>query len=152
MTNTEFPPELLPETQVLVGARIASKTAMLASLAKHAALASGLPPEVLASALAAREALGSTGFGNGIAVPHARLEGLHAALCVLMVLAKPVAYNAVDGKPVDIAFLLLSPLADNATHLATLAAATRRLRRPACVAALRASAAPTAARYAFLSA
>jgi PTS system nitrogen regulatory IIA component len=152
MTQPEFPADLLTLSGVLVGLRAQTKAALLTELAQRSAKAAAVPPETIAAALAAREALGSTGFGQGIAVPHARLEGLDHVVCLLVQLAKPVAYDAVDGKPVDILFLLLSPASANGSHLATLAAASRRLRRAETVAALRDAATPDAALAAFLAA
>ena len=96
-----------------------------------------LPAEV-AAALAAREALGSTGVGGGIAVPHARIATLAAPSGFLARLDRPVGFDAVDGRPVDLVFLLLSPAAD-AEHLRALAAVSRRLRTPEVAQAMRAA-------------
>jgi nitrogen PTS system EIIA component len=134
--------DLLLPSRVHLRVRAASKAALLAEIAKRAAVACGLPDAAVAQALAARETLGSTGFGNGIAVPHARLAGLAGLFCSVTVLEKPVAYDAVDGKPVDLVFLLLSPEGGNSAHLALLAAASRRLRQSEVAAALRAAATP----------
>jgi len=137
MTQPDTLSDLLTTAQVALKLRAPSKTALLAELAKRAAQATGLSETSLTSALAAREALGSTGFGHGIAVPHARLDGLNRVWCLLAVLDKPVAFDAVDGKPVDIAFLLLSPTTANTQHLSILAAASRKLRQPDIAKAIR---------------
>ncbi len=141
---------LLTPSQVVLGLRAASKAALLAELAKRAAKATLLPEATLTAALAAREALGSTGFGHGIAVPHARLDGLDRLFCLLAVLNKPVAYQAVDDKLVDVVFLLLSPTNANAGHLALLAAASRKLRQPEIASALRVATSPELVVQAFL--
>ena len=131
--------ELLPESQVRLHLRVAGKAALLAELARIAATATGLEAKQISAALAAREALGSTGFGHGIAVPHARLDGISTPFCLLATLDRKVVYDAVDGQKVDIVFLLLTAPTDNNRHLSLLAAATRRLRRPDTLAALRAA-------------
>ena len=139
MSNLETLAELLTPTEVMLNLRVGSKAALLGELAKRAAKLTGVAAPALSAALVAREELGSTGFGSGIAVPHARLDGLTRVFCLIAVLEKPVPYNAVDGQPVDIAFLLISPKAANSAHLAILAAATRKLRNAEISAAIRAS-------------
>ncbi len=130
---------LIPSAHALAGQRAADKPALLRLLAGLAAAGTGMDAALLAAALAAREALGSTGVGAGIALPHARLAGLPAFSGWLVRLARPVVYEAVDGAPVDLVCMLLSPLTDNAGHLAALASLSRRLRDPLVAAALRAA-------------
>ena len=67
--------------------------------------------------LVAREKLGSTGFGNGIAIPHCRLEGCSAPVSALLHLEAPIDYDAIDGAPVDLLFVLLVPEAATDAHL-----------------------------------
>ncbi|MBN8889852.1 MAG: hypothetical protein BGP12_18125 [Rhodospirillales bacterium 70-18] len=129
-------------TVVLTGIRAADKGALLAELARRAATILGADAGTLARLLAAREALGSTGTGGGIAVPHARLPGLADPASFFARLDRPVPFDAIDARPVDLVFLLVSPPGDHARHLAILAAASRRLRDPATVAALRGAATP----------
>ena len=81
-------------------------------------------------ALLEREALGSTGLGSGVAVPHARIEGLDRVLAVFVRLDTPVAFGAVDDRPVDLLFALFAPPRDGAEHLRALAAVSRALRSP----------------------
>ena len=131
--------ELVPPAHVRAGQRAADKTALLRLLAGLAAQAAGIDQASLAVALAARESLGSTGIGAGLALPHARLTSLAAPMGWLVRLARPVAFEAVDGAPVDLIVMLLSPEADNAGHLAALAAVSRRLRQPEVAAAIRAA-------------
>jgi PTS system nitrogen regulatory IIA component len=131
--------DLIPPAHAATGMRAADKPALLRLLAGLAASAAGADPAGLAAALAAREALGSTGIGAGLALPHARLTTILAPLAWLVRLARPVAYEAVDGAPVDLVVMLLSPERDNAGHLAALAALSRRLRQPGVAPAIRAA-------------
>ena len=75
-----------------------------------------------------RERLGSTGFGRGVAIPHARMPGLSRPVAALMKLERPVDFAAADGLPVDLVFGLLSPANSGATHLHALAALSRLVR------------------------
>lgn len=122
---------------VLTDLRPGDKAALLAALARYASAQTLLDAGSLGKLLLAREALGSTGVGHGIALPHARPPGLAASFCAFARLRKPIAYDAIDGTPVDLAFLLLSPADDNDGHLAALAAVSRRLRDRAVAQAIR---------------
>ncbi len=75
-----------------------------------------------------RERLGSTGFGRGVAIPHARIAGLSRPVAALIKLRQPADFAAADGLPVDIVFGLLSPENSGATHLHALAAISRLMR------------------------
>ena len=75
--------------------------------------------------LFARERLGSTGLGHGVAIPHGKIEGLARIYCMFARLSDPVDYKAIDGQPVDLIFLLLSPPDAGAEHLKALAAISR---------------------------
>ena len=127
----------LSAADISLNLRSASKAALLADLARRAAARCGLAEADLRHALLTREALGSTGFGGGIAVPHARIPGLAAPLLAFVRLDRKLAYDAIDGAPVDLVMLLLSPAADDATHLSLLAAISRKLRAPAVATGLR---------------
>jgi PTS system nitrogen regulatory IIA component len=81
-----------------------------------------LDPGNVFSALIARERLGSTGIGQGIAIPHCRIEGCTKTLGVLVTLETPVDFDAIDNEPVDIIFVLVVPADNNQEHLKTLAA------------------------------
>jgi PTS system nitrogen regulatory IIA component len=131
-------------TQLLTGLRATDKGALIAELAGRAAALLGRDAMDIGRRLAAREALGSTGTGGGIAVPHARLPGLAAPAGFFARLDRPIAFDAIDGRPVDLVFLLLSPEAADAAHLAHLAAASRRLRDAAVAAGIRAARSPSA--------
>jgi PTS system nitrogen regulatory IIA component len=129
--------DILPEDCVLVCAEVESKSSLLARLAQHAASRIGKPPAAVLAALEAREALGSTGLGNGIAVPHGRFPGLPGVVAVFARLIHPVDFSAVDDQPVDLVMMLLAPLGSGADHLKALARVARTLRTEPLVAELR---------------
>lgn len=106
-------------------------------LASVAAKVYGVDAAAAAETLAAREKLGSTGFGRGVATPHGRLPGLTKVCCVFARLANPIDFAAVDGLPVDIVMMLLSPPDAGAEHLKALARVSRMLRDAAFVDKLR---------------
>jgi nitrogen PTS system EIIA component len=124
-----------PEHVILSHA--SSKGSVIAELARLAGAQIGHPPAVIAQAVSAREELGSTGVGGGIALPHARIDGIEAPIGFFARLDRPVDWGSIDGKPVDLVFLLLSPPPADADHLAALAAMTRRLRELTIVTAIR---------------
>jgi len=130
--------DLIAPDRVILRLQVSSKSHLLADLSRRAATATGLPQKQIADALEARERLGSTGVGAGIALPHAQLAGLGAFYGLFARLDRPLDYDAIDGRPVDLVFLLLIPA--NATeHLQALAAIARRLRDTGTAAALRAA-------------
>lgn len=92
---------------------------------------------MVSSTIQKRESLGSTGVGDGVAIPHARIPGLKSAFGLLVRLQKPLDFDAIDGKPVDIVFLLLLPSGAKGEHLNVLAAVARRLRDAGVLGALR---------------
>lgn len=120
--------DLLRPDAVLTGLAVASKKALFAQLAAALAAQTGIDAKLIAERLAAREKLGSTGFGGGVAIPHAKLEGVGQVTGVFACLAKPLEFAAVDGAPVDLVWALLSPPAAGADHLKALARVSRRLR------------------------
>jgi PTS system nitrogen regulatory IIA component len=115
-----------PHAAIDVGAT--DKSGLLRELAVRAASALGLPRDAVASAIEKRDELGSTGIGGGAAMPHARLRELEKPFGVLARLASPVAFDAIDGQPVDIVFLLLLPASSQLDQLNALAAVARKLR------------------------
>lgn len=127
---------LAPGT-VLEAMSAASKKALFQQLAVPLAAAHGLDPRLIAERLAAREKLGSTGFGGGVAIPHAKIEGLSHVVGAFVRLTQPIDFGAVDDLPVDLVFVLLSPLASGADHLKALATVSRQLRDRAFTAKLR---------------
>jgi nitrogen PTS system EIIA component len=120
--------ELLPEDHVIVSLRAGDKAQLLQELAQRAAAASNLPQKQILAALDAREKLGSTGLGQGFALPHARVEGLNRFFGLFARLARPISYDAVDEKPVDLVFLLLIPAEAGSEPMPIMAAISRRIR------------------------
>ncbi len=108
---------------------VGSKRGALAAVAELAARRTGADPALVLERLAEREASASTGVGSGVALPHAQLPGLDRMTAVFLRLEQPVAFDAVDGRPVDLVFALFAPEGDSATHLRTLARIARLLRR-----------------------
>lgn len=106
-----------------------SKRGALTAVAEVAARSFGLKADEVLHALLEREAEGSTGVGQGVAVPHAQLDGLPDLRAVFVRLEAPVDFDAVDGKPVDLLFALFAPTGDSAVHLRALARVSRLLRR-----------------------
>ncbi len=121
--------DLLSRQAVGVRATAPNKRQLLHGLADLAAPALGVPAEAVFEGLLEREALGSTGLGGGVAVPHARLPGLTRVTGVFIKLDQPVAFEAVDDLPVDLVFGLFAPADAGADHLRALAAVSRLLRR-----------------------
>ena len=93
---------LLSPADVIVGLRASDKRVALQALAHHLATKLNLSPKDVLSAVLRREELGSTGLGNGVALPHARLDAVPASRCVLARLKHPIAFDAIDGHPVDL--------------------------------------------------
>ncbi len=113
-----------------------SKQAILEQLAARFAGVYGLDPVIVLERIEEREKLGSTGFGRGVAIPHARLPGLSRPVATFFLLDAPVAFDAADGMPVNMVFGLLSPESAGAAHLHALAAISRMMRDDAMHAAL----------------
>jgi PTS system nitrogen regulatory IIA component len=131
--------DLLRGEAVLFDLVVADKTAAFTALAAFAAPLAGLPASLILEHVLTREALGSTGYGQGAAIPHARLATLAAVTIVLARLAAPIDYEALDDQPVDIIALLLSPDTAGADHLKALARISRTLRNRKTLAAIRAA-------------
>jgi PTS system nitrogen regulatory IIA component len=114
-----------------VAARVAarSKRQALATAAEVAARTCGLHADEVLTALMEREQAGSTGVGGGVALPHAHLPGLRRMAAVFVRLEEPVAFDAVDDRPVDLIFALFAPEDAGAEHLQALAKASRLLRQ-----------------------
>lgn len=106
----------------------ASKKLVFGQLAAMAAASVGGPAAPILACLNAREKLGNTGYGLGTAIPHCRHASLSRVKGVFVRLAGPVDYGAVDGVPVDLVFMLLSPPDAGVAHLKALAAVSRLLR------------------------
>ena len=132
-------PELLDVTHCRVDQRFANKEACLGDLARRAGAALRLEFEPILDALRHRESLGSTGLGNGIALPHARLATITRSFVLVTRLREPIPFEAVDDRPVDIVCMVLMPAAKGGDQLNILACIARRLRDATTVAAVRKS-------------
>ena len=115
-----------PEAVAILDA--ADKPAILEQLSRTFATSYGLDAGEVLEHLEERERLGSTGFGRGVAIPHARIAGLNRPVAALLKLPQPVDFASADGMPVDLVFGLLSPENSGATHLHALAAISRLVR------------------------
>lgn len=121
--------DFLTIDRVILDLRARDKRQLIAEIARNfARLVPGLRQEVVETALAAREQLGATGLGGGFALPHARIEGLGFYLGMFVRLAKPADFDAIDGKPVRLLFVLLIPPETSVPHVAALAAISRKFR------------------------
>ncbi len=105
-----------------------NKRGLIQQLGQIAGQRLGADPAAIIASVAERERLGSTGFGNGVAIPHGKIAGLTELYCLAARLNEPLDYKAIDGQPVDLVFLLLSPLDAGAEHLKALAAVSRVIR------------------------
>ncbi|MBV9749768.1 MAG: PTS sugar transporter subunit IIA [Acetobacteraceae bacterium] len=142
--------DLLHPDQVIAGLRVSDKTQLTAELSRRAAAALQMPLKPVEAALTARERLGSTGLGRGFALPHARMGQLDHFFGLFARLARPIDFDAIDERPVDLVFLLLIPESAGSKQVAALAAISRRMRDQAFVQRLR-KAASAEAMYAVLT-
>jgi nitrogen PTS system EIIA component len=115
----------------------ANKKALFQHLAAAGARLTGMPAKTILAALNAREKIGSTGLGGGAAIPHGKVEGLERVFGYFLRLATPIDFQAVDGLPVDLVFLLLSPPDAGVDHLKALASISRTCRDRQTLAKLR---------------
>ena len=123
--------DLLKPEHVIARLRATSKKQALQELARRAAELTGQPERAVFSTLMKRERLGTTGVGNGIAIPHGKLENLERMFGIFARLEHPIDFEAIDDRPVDLIFLLLAPEAAGADHLKALARVSRLLAGPA---------------------
>jgi PTS system nitrogen regulatory IIA component len=120
--------DLITPAGVIPKLRATGKKHALQELAKRAAEVTGLHERAIFDVLLERERLGSTGVGNGIAIPHGKLPELQKLHGVFARLDSPIDFDSVDDQPVDLVFLLLAPEAAGADHLKALARVSRLLR------------------------
>jgi len=142
--------DLLTPAAIIPALKVNSKKQALQELASKAAELTGQNERSILDVLAQREKLGSTAVGNGIAIPHGKLAKIDALFGLFARLARPVDFDALDGQPVDLIFLLLAPEGAGADHLKALARVARLLREPAVARSLRQSQ-DAAALYAVLT-
>lgn len=131
--------DILSEESVLVCSDIKTKRDVLERLAGKVAALTSYPAQDIFDALNDRESLGSTGLGNGIAVPHGKLPGLPGVVAMFIKLDQPVDFDSVDDHPVDLVMMLLAPMGAGADHLKALARVARILRTDSVAESLRRS-------------
>ena len=122
--------DLVAPNAIIPALKVTGKKQVLAELAVKAAELSGQNERAILEILQQREKLGSTGVGNGIAIPHGKVPKLTKLFGLFARLERPVDFEALDGQPVDLVFLLLAPEGAGADHLKALARVARLLRDP----------------------
>lgn len=120
--------ELLTPQSIVPDLKVTSKKQVLQEVASVAAEQIGVEDRIIFDVLVERERLGSTGVGNGVAIPHGKLAKLKKPYMLLARLSAPVNFEARDDRPVDLIFLLLTPENAGADHLTALAKVSRMLR------------------------
>jgi nitrogen PTS system EIIA component len=124
------PFKVLPEAQIRCHLPLASKKRVLEQLSELlcAEEQDDISQESIFDALLARERLGTTGFGNGVAIPHGRISGLDAPILALVTLKKPIDFDSIDLQPVDLLIAMIVPEDDADTHIALLSQIADMLR------------------------
>lgn len=133
---TEIKGMLAPD-HVMVDLHANCKREALTLLSQKASKLTGIAAETILDTLIAREKLGSTGVGGGVAIPHGKFADLDDMVGIVAKLAKPVDFDAVDDQPVDLLFMLLAPESANAMHLKSLSKVARLMRSDEVRAAMR---------------
>jgi len=131
--------DLIEPNAILPSLKVSTRKQALQELSERAAEVSGLPAREIFDALLQRERLGSTGVGGGIAIPHGKLPRVDRMIGLFARLERPIDYEALDGEPVDLIFLLLAPESAGADHLKALSRVARALRDQRLTARLRAT-------------
>lgn len=131
--------DLIRPECVIPSLRAKSKKQALQDLSVKAAEITSLDAGLIFETLLQRERLGSTGVGRGVAIPHGRMPGLTRIVAVFARLEEPLPFDAIDGEPVDLVFLLLAPEHAGADHLKALARISRLVRDPMAMEKLRSS-------------
>jgi PTS system nitrogen regulatory IIA component len=129
--------DFLTPADVVIDVRASQKQPLLQELARKAAASLGLQADYVASELLKREGLGSTGMGYGVAIPHARLPMVKRPYGIMARLKPPLDFDAIDGQPVDLVFVLLLPAPPEADQLTALALVARTLKAPETLIRLR---------------
>ncbi|MCW7752822.1 PTS sugar transporter subunit IIA [Desulfobotulus sp. H1] len=129
--------DVLTDQTILTDLQARDKITALSELLAPLCHANTPPREALIEVLLERERLGSTGIGNGIAIPHGKLEGIGDLILIFGKSRRGVSFDAMDNKPVHIFFVILTPAASTGLHLKVLARISRLLRDPAIRDALR---------------
>jgi PTS system nitrogen regulatory IIA component len=142
--------DLLQQNAIIPALRVNSKKQLLQELSAKASKVTGLSEREVFDVILQRERLGSTGVGNGIAIPHGKLASVNSIVGIFARLDQPVDFEALDDQPVDLVFLLLAPEGAGADHLKALSRIARVLRDQDLVSKLRATDSASAI-YAFLN-
>lgn len=129
--------DLLVPRGILAQLRVSNKKAVLQEIARRAAAMTGVAERRIYDVLAERERHGSTGIGRGIAIPHGKFAELSGLIGLFARLERPIPFEAIDDRPVDLMFVLLAPAASGAEHLRALARVSRLLRDAAICQKLR---------------
>ncbi len=129
--------DLIEVSAVMPALKANSKKQLLQLLSEKAASVTGLPEREVFDTILQRERLGSTGVGNGIAIPHGKLPGISNITGIFARLESPVDFESLDDQPVDLVFLLLAPEGAGADHLKALSRIARVLRDPDIVSKIR---------------
>jgi len=122
--------DLVSPNAIIPALKVNGKKQALQEIAVKAAVLTGQSEKAILEILLQREKLGSTGVGNGVAIPHGKLAKLGNVFGLFARLERPVDFEALDGQPVDLIFLLLAPEGAGADHLKALARVARLLRDP----------------------
>jgi PTS system nitrogen regulatory IIA component len=141
--------DILVERAVLCCTGVKTKRQLFEDLAERAAELTGHPAAEILEAITSREELGSTGLGNGIAIPHGKIAGLKTVIALVAQLDQPIEFDAVDDQPVDIVVMLLAPTGAGADHLKALSRVARLLRTESVVDDLRHATDPAQLRAVF---
>ena len=129
--------DMITPDSIVPSLKANSKKQVLQELSLYAAELTGTDQRDIFDTLLQRERLGSTGVGNGVAIPHGKLAGLDSIMSVFARLEEPVDFESIDGESVDLVFLLLAPESAGADHLKALARISRLLREPSALEKLR---------------
>lgn len=129
--------DLLAPEGIIPSLKAKNKKQVLQELSERSAQITGVSPREIYDTLLQRERLGSTGFGRGIAIPHVKLRAIKKIVCVFARLAEPIDFEAHDGDPVDLVFVLLAPEHASGDHLKALARISRIVRDPSMLDHLR---------------
>lgn len=129
--------DFLTPADVMIDVRVSQKQQLLQELSRRAAASLGLQADYVTAELLKREDLGSTGMGSGVAIPHARLPMVKRPHGIIARLKPPLDFDAIDGQPVDLVFMVLLPAPPQADQLTALALVARTLKAPGTLARLR---------------
>ena len=125
--------------KVMLDLDVSSKAQALQAMSASASELAAVPADTILNALLKREKLGSTGIGQGVAIPHTRIVGIDKPFAMVARLKQPIDFDSIDESPVDIVFLLLTPDEEPNKHLNVLACFSRKLRSPGVLDQMRAA-------------